>query len=139
MANEEDGLPDLFIAQGSLGGGHSGGKDAVVDDPLKLTVGITLHLGRSEGRNWRRDTGGERDARVLAVAPVAHDAIVAEDMLAGIDVLGSGRERVFHLLAADGDVVLDPIDGGLLGFPWRVGAAAGKGRQREGRGDTATE
>src|SRR5579863_9550851 len=137
MANIEDGLPDLLIAQGAFGCGHPGRKDTVVNDPLELTIAIALHLGGSERRYRRRHGGRKGHACILAVAPVALHAVVAEHVLAGIDILGTRGEGVLVLLAADSDVVLHPVHRGRLGLTRRLGAAAGKRDRRDARQESA--
>jgi hypothetical protein len=41
-------LPDLIVAKEAFGSGHTGGCDAVVDDPLELTIGIPLNGRRRQ-------------------------------------------------------------------------------------------
>ena len=44
MAQEYHDRPELVVAQDSLRARHAGGFDAIVENPLQLSVCITLHL-----------------------------------------------------------------------------------------------
>ncbi len=80
----------------------------------------------------RRHGRGEGDAGVLAVVAVADHALGDEDLLAVSDGGGRVFEGIFVLLAADGDVVFDPVGDGGLGFAGRRGGlAAGERQGRE--------
>ncbi len=48
MADVKDHAPHLFVAEVAGGGGHAGGIESVLDDPLELAVGVSLHLGAGE-------------------------------------------------------------------------------------------
>jgi len=81
----------------------------MLNDPFELTVGVALNIGGCKGWNGRRNVRGKRNSCILAVAAMAYYAIVAEDSLAGFDVLGCWVKRILLALPAYGYMVLDPL------------------------------
>ena len=89
------------FVDGALSYGHAGGADPVLHDPMQRAIGIGLHALGSERRHRRLHLVRERHAGVLAVKPVAHNAVMREAVLARGDAFGVVRQRVLVLLAAD--------------------------------------
>jgi hypothetical protein len=109
MAQVEDNRPYFIVCQYATRTGHAGRLDAIIDDPLQLTVGIFLHVGGRQGRNWRRHVFCKRHAGVLAVEAVACDAVVTEGGLAIVDVFFGYGQWVMCRSIAHQDIPLGTL------------------------------
>src|ERR1700730_1730717 len=89
MADIENNLPDLIVAEDVVPRRHSGRRDAVADDPPELAVPVFLHAVRGERWDRRRHIVRERDPGRLTVQAVADGTMMPKVTLPVADV----RER----------------------------------------------
>src|SRR5882724_1895873 len=117
-------LPHLAVIESTFPGRHSRWTDAVLDDPLQLSILVVLHVFRGERRNWRGHLVSERYSSGLAIQPVADATVMAKVFFAVRDVrLGCG-DWVGNVFAPDRDVVLHFIGHLTLGGTRFVDPAA---------------
>jgi hypothetical protein len=109
MANVVNNRPDFLIPQNALGSRHSRRKNAVINNPLQLSIAIALHGRRTEKRRGRRHLLGKGDPRILPIKPMANHAVIRKTLAAGSDILRSRRQRVSVIFPANRDVGLNEL------------------------------
>jgi hypothetical protein len=96
-------VPHLLVFEEAFPAGHSRIADAVLNDPLQLTIAVILNPLRGKIGHRRRHLVGKWYARVLPVEAVADLTMMLKVLgpaLDGFLVIGSG---VGPILAADSD------------------------------------
>lgn len=101
MAQEHYDRPKFIVAQSSLGAGHSGWSNSVIEDPLQLTVRKSLHVWGSQRWDRGRNMINERNSCILPIHAVAGDTVMREGLLAVSPRLRRVRQRVLLLFIAD--------------------------------------
>jgi hypothetical protein len=110
MPQKDDDGPNVLIAENPLRRRHAGGGEAILDDPFQLAVAISLNFLRCERRDWRRHIASKGDTGILSVATVTDDAIEAEGLLSGFDLVWGALNGIFIVFATDSNSVLGPLD-----------------------------
>jgi hypothetical protein len=102
--------PHIIIGEDAPRRWHAGRVDAILDNPLQLTVTVSLHLLAGERWHCRRHHRGEGYTRVLSIEPVADHAVGGKSLLTLCDIFSSCGHGIFIAFAADRDVMLGPVD-----------------------------
>jgi hypothetical protein len=127
MAQIDDDRPHIVIAKDSFGCRHARWRYTVFDDPLKLSVAVSLNISRRQRRDWRRYTAAKGNACILSVSPVTDDAVKAKGLFSSLDLLGSFLDWILIVRAANGDIVLGPLHDRGLGPAGRTYLAPDQG------------
>src|SRR5205807_9716824 len=103
MAQIDDDGPHILIAQYPFGRRHAGRREPVLDDPLELTVGVSLYHRQRERRHRGGHLGREGNAGSLPIATMAHNTVESECHLASFYLLRCAGNRIYIVLATHCD------------------------------------
>lgn len=109
-----DDLPHLVIFQDALPARHARRANAVIDDPFQLAICVFLNIFRSEVGDRGFHLLRKGDARVLTIKTMADLAVMLEVFSSLFHRISIVRRGILRVLPADGDIMLDSGDYGLL-------------------------
>jgi len=126
IPQKDDDGPHFFFGEDAFGSGHTRGRDAILENPHELAVGVGLHGRRFEGGNRGRHAIGKGDAGVLRIESVAGDAIVREGDSAVFDGSWGNGQGIAGVFSADRQRMFDAGHDGGFPFSGRGDAASGE-------------
>lgn len=138
VAQEHYDRPKLIVAQSSLGAGHSGWSNSIIENPFQLTVRKSLHFWGRQRRDRGRNMIDERNSCVLPIQAVAGNTVMREGRLAVSPRLRRVRQGVLLFFIADKKMMFGRRYDFCLEFPRGAGLTASQ-PYKEDRGNRSEQ
>src|SRR2546422_4758614 len=103
VAHKPDHVPHLIVFEDTIPPRHASEADTIFNDPLQLSIRVSLNILSTQVRHRGRHPIGERNTGIVTIQSVTDLAVALEVPLTDLHYLRGVGHGILPILTADGD------------------------------------